>query len=38
MSLNAGGIFFMAFAWGIIITLTVYTFYKVLKGDKKKED
>lgn len=38
MGLNAGGVFFMALAWGVIITLTGYTFFKVLKGDKKKEN
>jgi hypothetical protein len=30
--MNAWGILFMAFSWGLIIFLTVYSFAMVLKG------
>lgn len=30
--MNAWGVLFMAFSWGLIIFLTVYSFVLVLKG------
>jgi len=36
MGLTTSGIIFLALAWSIIITLTVFSFYKVFKGEKKK--
>ncbi len=37
MGLKPEGIFFLVFAWGIIFSLIIFCFYKVLKGDSKKE-
>lgn len=36
MELTASGIIFISLAWTIIISLVSYSYYKVLKGDKKK--
>lgn len=36
MGLTTNGIIFMALAWGIIISLTVFSFYRVFKSEKKK--
>ena len=36
MGLTIEGIIFMAFAWGIILILTGYCFYKVFTVPKKK--
>ncbi len=36
MGLNTGGIIFLTIAWGAIITLTVFCFYKVIKSERKK--
>ncbi len=35
MGLKVSGIIFLVLAWGIIITLTVYCFFKVFKSEKK---
>ena len=37
MGLTTNGIIFLVMAWTIIISLTVFSFYKVFKGEKKKE-
>ncbi len=36
MKISIDGIVFLALAWGIIITLTVYCFYKVIKSERGK--
>jgi len=36
MGLTVQGIIFMALAWGMIISLSVYCFYKVFKTEQKK--
>jgi hypothetical protein len=36
MGLKTGGIIFLVLAWGVIITLTVFCFYKVFKSEKKE--
>ena len=33
--LTTEGIIFLGFAWGIVISFTVYCLYKVLKGKKE---
>ncbi len=41
MGLTLGGIIFLSVAWGSIIILSVYCFYKVIKSereDKKKKE
>ncbi len=35
MGLQPGGIVFMALAWGVIITLTIFCFYRVFRSEKK---
>ncbi len=35
MGLNTGGYIFVALAWSIIITLTVYCFQRVIKSERK---
>ncbi len=35
MGITTSGIIFLVLAWGIIIGLTVFSFYKVFKGEKK---
>lgn len=35
MEITTSGIIFLVLAWGIIIGLTVFSFYKVFKGEKK---
>jgi hypothetical protein len=35
MGMTTGGIIFLVIAWGCVITLTVYCFYRVLKSEKK---
>ncbi len=35
MGINTSGIIFLVLAWGIIIGLTVFSFYKAFKGEKK---
>ncbi len=35
MGLTTNGIIFLSFAWTIIISMVVFSFYKVLKGEKK---
>ncbi len=35
MGLTTNGIIFLTLAWTIIITMVVFSFYKVLKGEKK---
>jgi hypothetical protein len=37
MGLTTSGIIFLALAWGIIIILVTFSFYKVFKGEKKKQ-
>ena len=37
MGLTTNGIIFLTLAWTMIIILTVFSFYKVFKGEKKKE-
>jgi hypothetical protein len=36
MELTTGGMIFLVLAWGTIIALTAFSFYKVLKGENKK--
>ncbi len=36
MGLTASGIVFITIAWGAIIILTIYCFYKVFKSERKK--
>lgn len=36
MGLTVEGLIFMSLAWGIIIALTAFSFYKVFKGEKNK--
>ncbi len=36
MKLTTNGIIFLSLAWGIIIVLTGYCFYKVFKTEQKK--
>jgi hypothetical protein len=36
MGLATSGIIFLTMAWTIIISLVIFSFYKVFKGDKKK--
>ncbi len=40
MGLTTEGIIFLAFAWGSILVLTTYCFYKVIKSERrdKKRD
>lgn len=38
MKLSAEGIIFMTIAWGIVVTLTVYCFSKVLKTKVKYDN
>ncbi len=33
--MDTSGIIFLSLAWGIIIVLTVFCFYKVFKSEKK---
>ena len=35
MGLKPSGIVFMALAWSVIITLTIFCFYKVFRSEKK---
>ena len=35
MGLTTSGIIFLALAWTIIISLVIFSFYKVFKGEKK---
>lgn len=35
MGITTNGIIFLVLAWTIIITMVVFSFYKVLKGEKK---
>ncbi len=35
MGLTTGGILFITLAWGIIIILTSYCFFRVFKSEKK---
>ena len=35
MGLQPAGIVFMALAWGVIIILTVFCFYRVFRSEKK---
>lgn len=35
MGLTTNGIIFLTLAWTIIITMVVFSFYNVLKGEKK---
>lgn len=34
MGLSTEGIIFLSFAWGTVILLTVYCFYKVIKSER----
>ncbi len=34
--LNTYGAIFMAVSWGIVLTLNIYSFYKILYNNKKK--
>ncbi len=36
MGLKPGGIIFLVLAWGVIITLTTFCFYKVFRTGKKQ--
>ncbi len=36
MGLTTSGIIFLSLAWGLIIVLTGYCFYKVLRTEQKK--
>jgi hypothetical protein len=35
--LTTEGIIFMSLAWGAILLLTIYCFYKVIKSEKEKK-
>lgn len=35
MGLTTSGIIFLSLAWTIIISLVIFSFYKVFKGEKK---
>ncbi len=35
MGLHTSGIVFLVLAWGVIITLTTFCFFKVFKSEKK---
>lgn len=35
MGLTTEGIIFLTFAWGTVISLTVYCFYKVIKSERR---
>ncbi len=37
-TLNTFGAIFMAFSWGIVIALNIYSFYKILYNNKKKQE
>ncbi len=36
--LNGYGALFMTISWGIVITLNVYSFYKILYNKSKKQE
>ena len=36
--LNGYGALFMAFSWGVVIALNVYSFYKILYNKNKKQE
>ncbi|WP_457625768.1 hypothetical protein [Persephonella sp.] len=36
--LNGYGALFMAVSWGVVIGLNVYSFYKILYNNKKKQN
>lgn len=38
MKLTTEGIIFMTLAWGIVASLTIYCFWKVLKTNTRYED
>jgi hypothetical protein len=38
MEINAGGIVFLALAWGCVITLTIYCFSKVISSERKEKN
>ncbi len=37
MQLNIGGEVFLGLAWGIIIILTTFCFYKVIRSERKNK-
>ncbi len=37
-TLNIFGIIFMIISWGVVIGLNIYSFYKILYNNKKKQE